>query len=95
MGMIIGATLILLLFSVLIHKFSPGSEDWSPLTGAVAPTFMAVILAIVIYGFGNADGGSWNPSGGLIAYPVGGVIVAILRYLQLRGQSAKQSETEQ
>lgn len=52
----------------------------------------AVVLAIVLYGFGNADDGPWNPGSGLIAYPLGGLIVLPLRLIGLRRSRRAKAE---
>ena len=39
----------------------------------------AAAISVVLYGFGHADGGRWNPGWGTIAYFFSGVFVLTLR----------------
>ena len=57
--------------------------DTAPV-GITLSVVAAVALAIVVYGFGNADGGPWNPLPGGIAYVVGGAVVWALKLWSYR-----------
>ena len=73
-GMIVGATLaIYLLASLLEWALFKRIVD-SPELGKGLSVGCAVVMAIILYGFGNANGGPWDPLPGGIAYVVGGAI---------------------
>lgn len=91
-GQIFGGTILVFILSWLIDRFSTREMGASVAVRAIGPTIFAVGIAIVLYGFGNANGGPWNPGSGLIAYPIGGLIVSFLRFFQLKGQEAKTSD---
>jgi|GEM_PF-1590367 len=57
--------------------------DTAPV-GITLSVVTAVALAVVLYGFGNADGGPWNPLPGGIAYIVAGAIVWALKLWSYR-----------
>jgi hypothetical protein len=91
-GLIIGGVIAIYLLSLLIEwaLFKRILDD--PRAGGLASTACAFVLAVILYGFGNANGGAWNPMPGAIAYLVGAVIVAILRLIALRGRQAASEE---
>jgi hypothetical protein len=61
--------------------------DWSllkrlglrPKTRIVLSSLAAVVAAVVLYGFGHADGGEWNPGEGFFTYPFAGLMVCVIR----------------
>ena len=61
--------------------------DTAPV-GITLSIITAVALAIVLYGFGNADGGPWNPLPGGVAYIVAGGIVWALKLASYRRRAA-------
>ena len=79
-GQIVGgviATFILgFLVDWLILKRLPISRS----IGLILSAVVAVVVAIVLYGFGNADGGPWNPGYGYLTYGLGGLISGAIRY---------------
>jgi hypothetical protein len=61
--------------------------DTAPV-GITLSVIAAVGLAILLYGFGNARGGPWNPLPGGIAYVIGGGIVWALKLWSYRRRAA-------
>lgn len=62
--------------------------------GITLSVVAAVALAVVLYGFGNADGGPWNPLPGGVAYILAGGIVWALKLASYRRRaSAAQAES--
>jgi hypothetical protein len=83
-GMLIGSIIAVYLLSALIEwAFIKRVMDDQTI-GGLSSTAIAVVVAIIIYGFGNANGGSWNPLPGGIFYIIGGCIVAVIRRWRLR-----------
>lgn len=84
MGQLIGGVLAIFLLDALF--------DWALFKRVIEPgpvriaasVSASVVLAIVLYGFGNANGGPWNPGSGIIAYPFGGVVVGAFRFFRLK-----------
>jgi hypothetical protein len=80
MGEIAGAIIAIMFLSWLLDwGIFRRAIDGENMRIAVA-TMAAVVVAVILYGFGNADGGPWDPGAGVITYPIGGVVVAGLRY---------------
>jgi uncharacterized membrane protein len=63
----------------------------SPSTGIPLSVISAVIVAVVLYGFGNANGGPWNPFPGGIAYVVAGVVVFAVQMAMYRKRRADEA----
>jgi hypothetical protein len=61
--------------------------DTAPV-GITLSVVAAVALAVVLYGFGNADGGPWNPLPGGVTYIVAGAIVWALKLWSYRRRAA-------
>lgn len=91
-GLLVGGVLIVYIISALIERFVVSQIMDDPAAGMVVSTVLAVIVAIVFYGFGNANGGPWNPLPGAFAYITAGVILAILRLIGLRRKAAREAE---
>jgi hypothetical protein len=82
-----GGVLAIYLLSHLIEWAIVRRIADSQATGIPLSVTAAVVLAVVIYGFGAADGGPWTP-GGLFIYPPAGLIVAIARVVAYRRRTA-------
>ena len=61
--------------------------DTAPV-GITLSVAAAVVLAVILYGFGNADGGPWNPLPGGISYVLGGAVVWALKLWSYRRRAA-------
>ena len=78
-GMIFGGVVAVFLLSMLLEWALFKRITDSPKTGIPFSVCSAVILAIVIYGFGHANGGAWNAFPNGVAYIIGGAIVLAFR----------------
>lgn len=79
LGMVIGGVVAVYLLSLLLEWAIFKRVTDNAGIGIPASVAAASILGIIIYGFGSADGGPWNPWPGGVAYIVAGFIVAPLR----------------
>lgn len=87
-GMIVGGMIAIYFFASLLEwAIFKRVVDTAPV-GITLSVAAAVALAVVLYGFGNADGGPWNPLPGGIAYIVGGGIVWALKMASYRRRAA-------
>lgn len=77
-GMMVGGILAVYLLSKLVEWLVVKRVMDDPVNGVIVSVIAAYILAVVIYGFGSADGGSWSFKG-VIPYLPGAIIVGILR----------------
>ena len=55
----------------------------------VLSSVAAIILGVIIYGFGRGDGGEWNPREGLVIYPLAGLIVCAVRLYRSTPEKAE------
>lgn len=55
----------------------------------VLSSVAAIILAVIIYGFGSADGGEWDPREGLLIYPLAGLIACVVRLYRSTPEGAE------
>jgi peptidoglycan/LPS O-acetylase OafA/YrhL len=74
-GAVVGTWLLGALLEWAIFK----RMDFLPKTRVVLSAISAIILGVIIYGFGSADGSGWNPREGLFIYPLAGLIVCVVR----------------
>jgi hypothetical protein len=79
-GQIVGGIIITYLIGTLLNWAIFKRTSLSTRSAAVASAAAAIVIAIVAYGFGNADGGPWNPGNGPIAYGIGGLVSGAIRY---------------
>jgi len=84
LGMLVGSTVVVLLFALFLEWAIFKRITNSPDVGMPLSVAAAVVLAIVIYGFGNANGGAWRPFPGGLSYVFGGAIVYGYRRFQYR-----------
>lgn len=88
-GMTVGGVLAVFLLSALLEwAIFKRVVDTAPV-GIALSVGSAVVLAIILYGFGSADGGPWNPFPGGFAYVVAGLIVLPLRLWSYRRRAEK------
>jgi hypothetical protein len=93
-GMLVGGLMIVFLMSVLLEwAIFKRVVDTAPV-GITLSVVSAMIIAFILYGFGNADGGPWNPIPGGVAYIIAGVIVLPLRLLGYRRRAAAAANDE-
>lgn len=91
-GSLVGGILAVFLLSALL--------DWAvfkrvvdtPRVGTTLSVVAAVVFGFILYGFGNADGGPWNPLPGGLSYVFGGSIVLALRLWYLSKQERPDRE---
>lgn len=81
-GQIAGGFILVFLLGTLIDWLVFKRSSLSRTIAILCSTVAAIVLAVVLYGFGNADGGPWNPGNSLIAYPIGGVVAGAVRYFR-------------
>jgi len=87
-GMIVGGLIaVYFVASLLEWAIFKRVVNTAPV-GITLSVATAVALAVVLYGFGNADGGPWNPLPGGVAYIVAGAIVWALKLLSYRRRAA-------
>lgn len=91
MGQIVGGILAIFVLHAVWEflLFKRICDD--PVKGKLLATAAAYATAVVVYGFGAADGGPWTPAG-IIAYLPGAVAVAI--YSIVRGRKVRQQSVE-
>jgi len=78
MGQVVGGALLIYLLSKLIEWAIIKRVMNDPIAGGFVSVGIAYVLAVILYGYGFANGGPWNSSG-FLAYAPGAVIVAIIR----------------
>lgn len=87
-AMVLGGLVAIYFFASLLEwAIFKRVVDTAPV-GITLSVVAAVALAVVLYGFGNADGGPWNPLPGGVAYIVAGGIVWALKLASYRRRSA-------
>ena len=79
-GQIVGGIIITYLLGMLADWAIFKRTSMSRSVGIIASSVLAVLVAVVLYGFGNANGGPWNPGNGPIAYGLGGAISGVIRW---------------
>ena len=79
-GQIVGGIIITYLLGSLLNWAFFQRMSMSKQAAVVASAVAATVFAIVLYGFGNANGGPWNPGNGPIAYGLGGLVSGAIRY---------------
>lgn len=87
-GAFVGGAIIIYLLSALIEWAVVKRVVDVPAAAITACTVLAMVLAIVLYGFGNADGGPWNPLPGGLAYVIAGAFVCFGRIALRRRKEA-------
>jgi hypothetical protein len=92
LGTTVGGLIIIYLLSSLLEWAIMKRVLDSPTQGIPASVAVAVVLAIILYGFGNADGGTWNPLPGGIGYIVAGIMIWLARLFAWRRREAQASE---
>jgi heme A synthase len=91
LGYVTGGVIIIYLLSLLIEWALMKRILESPAQGIPASVAAAVVLAVILYGFGNANDGSWNPLPGGLGYVAGGVIVWLARMVAWRRRESRNS----
>ena len=83
-GGIIGAFIATFLLGSLLNWALFKRLSVSPTAAALLSAGSAIVLALVIAGFGNADAGPWNPGNGYIIYGIGGLLSGAVLYFRAR-----------
>jgi hypothetical protein len=89
LGQFVGGLIIIYLLSVFVEWALVKRILDTPTVGIVVSTLAATVLAIILYGFGNADGGPWTPMPGAMIYIVSGAVVTVGRLLSRRRYDEK------
>jgi hypothetical protein len=91
-GLIVGGCIIIYLLSWLVEWAIVQRVMDSPKAGVLVSVGCATILAIVLAGFGNADGGPFNPGEFAVPYLIAGVAVGAVRFLLWSRKSSEPLE---
>jgi len=93
-GMTVGGMIaIYFVSSILEWAIFKRVVDTAPV-GITLSIVAALALTVVLYGFGTANGGPWNPLPGGITYIVGGAIIWALKMWSYRRRAeAAQAES--
>lgn len=93
LGQLVGGVLAMYLFSKLVEWAFVKRVLDDPIMGAVTSVVIAYFLAVLLYGFGSANGGPWRASG-LLLYLPGAVVVGIARPLMRKRKLDQQEAVE-
>lgn len=91
LGSIAGALVVMFLLSRLVRwalKRMGDTEARIFVTGLVT-----YAIGVVLAGFGNADGGPWNPGSSLIFYAIGAAACVGFDWFALKGRLANRKPT--
>ncbi len=88
-GQIIGGALAVGLLTLLIEWAVVKRVMDNPVAGAVASTVAAYLVAVIVSGFGLADGGGWE-SAGIVIYAPGAILVGILMWRRAKSHPASE-----
>lgn len=92
-GNFVGALLIMGLLTILFERLVGRRVANSPMTGIPISAAIAFVVATILYGFGNANGGPWNPFGpALLLYALAGAVVSALMMIGARKRGERQGE---
>lgn len=93
LGMLVGGTLGVFILYVIWEwaLFMRIFDD--PMRGKLVSVAAAYFSAVVIYGFGAANGGPWNP-GGVIIYLPGALIIFVYAWRRATKLREKSVEAE-
>jgi peptidoglycan/LPS O-acetylase OafA/YrhL len=93
LGMVVGGVLVVLILSWLLEWaiFKRVLDEAE--SGITASVVVAAFLAIVLYGFGTANGHGWSPSfEAMFAYALAACIVLPLRLRSYKRRAEKPEE---
>ena len=93
LGMIFGAFIATFVLGMLFNWAIYKRLKLSAQAAVVLSSLTAIIAAIVLYGFGNADGGPWNPGDGVASYTIGGLLSGAARLFMARREQASDADT--
>lgn len=86
-GSIVGGVILMLLLTMLFEWLIGRRVTDTPAHGIPVGAMIAYAVAVILAGFGNANGGSWNPGAAWLFYAIGAAVaVAILLPGALRRQ---------
>lgn len=86
-GGVIGAIIATFILSRIVRwalKFMGDTNNRVLATAAVS-----YVLAVTLAGFGNANGGPWNPGSSLFLYGIGVAVWGAMDWLGLKGRQSK------
>lgn len=95
-GQMVGGILPIFILYMIVDKFVCQRTFDDPVRGKIIAVASAYVLAIIIYGFGSANGGPWRPDG-VVVYLLGAVVVgffAIRRGIKIRDEAARGHEAD-
>lgn len=90
-GQMVGGTLAVYLLSKLVEWLVIKRVMDDAIKGGFVSVSIGYLLAAVIYGFGETNGGPWVPTGFLLYLP-GAAIVAIVRMTMRKNRMESASE---
>lgn len=91
LGSLAGALITTLLVSRLIRWLLKAMGDSK--ARVIATAALTYVVAIVLAGFGNADGGPWNPGTSWGFYAIGTLFWATLDWFGILGRASKPKPT--
>lgn len=78
-GAIIGVYIVsAIIYGLLVKRFVLGPKGW------LASSGLGYVVAVVLSGFGNANGGPWSPGNGYWVYAFGAVVAGGIGYAQMK-----------
>jgi hypothetical protein len=89
LGSIVGGCILIFLLSALIEWAAIKRMTNDAKLGVFVSVAAATAVAIVLAGFGNADGGPYNPGEMAVPSLISGAIVAAIRFLLRARQVSK------
>jgi O-antigen/teichoic acid export membrane protein len=93
LGMIVGAFIATFVLGFLFNWMVYKRLRISAQTAVALSSLTAIVVAIVVYGFGNADGGPWSPGDGVVSYVIGGLLSGAVRFVLVRRENPSDVET--
>lgn len=87
LGSLAGALITTLLVSRLIRWLLKAMGDSK--ARVIATAALTYAVAIILQGFGNADGGPWNPGSSWWLYAVGVAFWAVLDWFGILGRASR------
>ncbi|PLK25563.1 hypothetical protein [Novosphingobium sp. TH158] len=96
MGQVVGGILAVYILQLIWEKLVFMRLANDPMKGKLFSTVAGYLTAVVLFGFGSADGGAWRPDGALIYLP-GLLIIGVFAWRRakvLREEASKQTRID-
>ena len=78
LGNFVGTFIPVIILSLLSTWLA--SKLTSEVLALIAGAVVAAVLTVILTGFGNADGGQWDPRGSIVTAPIAAAIIFAFRY---------------